>query len=81
MDGGLSPQEAIDAPRLHREEGRLYAEPGVDVAALQAAGHTVSVFDAPNLYFGGCQAVGRDPGSGAVSGGADHRRGGALASA
>lgn len=78
LDGRLSPQQAVDAPRLHLERGVLHVEPGVDVAALRAGGHTVSAFGAPHLFFGGCQAVGRDPG-GTVSGGADARRGGAVA--
>jgi gamma-glutamyltranspeptidase/glutathione hydrolase len=32
-----------------------------------------------NLYFGGVQAVARDPASGELSGGGDPRRGGAVA--
>jgi gamma-glutamyltranspeptidase / glutathione hydrolase len=79
VDGGMSPQQAVDAPRLHFERGELHAEPGVDVVALRVTGRPVSVFGAPNLFFGGCQAVGRDPHTGAVSGGADRRRGGAVA--
>jgi gamma-glutamyltranspeptidase/glutathione hydrolase len=79
VDGRMSPQRAVDAPRLHLERGAVHAEPGIDVAALRATGRPVSVFGAPNLFFGGCQAVGRDPRSGAVSGGADGRRGGAVA--
>ena len=31
-----------------------------------------------NLFFGGCQAVGRDPATGALAGGGDPRRGGAV---
>ena len=79
VDGRMALQRAVDAPRLHLERGALHAEPGIDVAALRATGLPVTVFDAPNLFFGGCQAVGRDPHNGAVSGGADGRRGGAVA--
>ena len=79
VDGRMAPQRAVDAPRMHLERGELHAEPGIDVAALRATGVPVTVFDAPNLFFGGCQAVGRDPHNGAVSGGADGRRGGAVA--
>jgi gamma-glutamyltranspeptidase/glutathione hydrolase len=79
VDGRMSPQQAVDAPRLHLERGALHAEPGIDVAVLRATGRAVSVFGGPNLFFGGCQAVGRDPRSGAVTGGADGRRGGAVA--
>jgi gamma-glutamyltranspeptidase / glutathione hydrolase len=79
LDSGETPQQAIDAPRMHVELGRVYAEPGIDVAALEGAGYPVTRFAAPNLFFGGCQAVRRDPGTGALSGGADARRCGAVA--
>jgi gamma-glutamyltranspeptidase/glutathione hydrolase len=79
VDVRMAPQRAVDAPRLHLERGALHAEPGIDVAALRATGLPVTTFDGPNLFFGGCQAVGREPHSGAVSGGADGRRGGAVA--
>jgi gamma-glutamyltranspeptidase/glutathione hydrolase len=59
----------------------VFAEPGVDIDALEAAGEVVSRFRAPNLYFGGCQAVERDPATGALSGGGDPRRGGSVATA
>ena len=65
---------------MHLERGALYMpSPGIDVVALRATGVPVTVFDAPNLFFGGGQAVGRDPHNGTVSGGADGRRGGAVA--
>ncbi|GAA0908600.1 gamma-glutamyltransferase [Pseudonocardia zijingensis] len=79
IDRGMSLQDAVDAPRLHVESGIAYAEPGIDLAALEAVCGRVMVFDAPNLFFGGCQAVRRDPGTGAVTGGADARRCGAVA--
>jgi gamma-glutamyltranspeptidase/glutathione hydrolase len=78
VDRGEAPQHAVDAPRLHVEQGIAYAEPGIDVAALEAAGYPVTLFAAPNLFFGGCQAVRRDPGTGALDGGADARRCGAV---
>jgi gamma-glutamyltranspeptidase/glutathione hydrolase len=78
LDRGETPQQAIDAPRMHVERGNAYAEPGIDVAALEGAGYPVTRFAAPNLFFGGCQAVRRDPGTGALSGGADARRCGAV---
>ena len=77
VDEGLDAQAAIEAPRLHYEGGVVYAEPGIDVAALRAAGRTVQPFRAPNLFFGGAQATARGPG-GEVSGGGDPRRGGAA---
>jgi gamma-glutamyltranspeptidase / glutathione hydrolase len=78
VDRGMTPQQAVDAPRLHVEQGRVYAEPGIDVASLAAAGHEVLEFAVPNLFFGGCQAVRRDPHTGHLDGGGDGRRDGAV---
>jgi len=73
---------AIEAPRLHFEAGLLQAEPGIDAAALarlEARGIAVARRPSLNLFFGGVQAVARDPATGALSGGGDPRRGGAVA--
>ena len=78
---GMEVADAVEAPRVHFEDGVVYAEPGIDVAALQAAGRTVAAFRALNLFFGGCQAVERDPATGALDGGGDPRRGGAVVTA
>ncbi len=79
LDHGLDVQAAIDAPRAHLEEGVVYVEPGVDTAGLEAEGRTLIRFAARNLFFGGAQAVLRDPAGGALTGGCDPRRGGAVA--
>jgi len=79
IDGGMAAQEAVDAPRLHVEEELVDAEPGVDPSALDSlrgAGWRVRQFSERNLYFGGVQAVARDPDTGELSGGGDPRRGG-----
>ncbi|HET9104372.1 MAG TPA: gamma-glutamyltransferase [Solirubrobacteraceae bacterium] len=76
IDEGRPASEAVDAPRIHWEDGIVYAEPGIDTAALTAAGFEVSHFREPNLFFGGAQAAARDA-SGRFSGGGDPRRGGA----
>ncbi len=81
IDRGLDARAAVDAPRLHFEDGLVYAEPGVDVAALRAAGREVREFERQNLFFGGVQAVERDPATGALSGAGDPRRGGAAVAA
>ncbi len=81
VDGGLAAGPAVKAPRAHYEAGVVYAEPGIDVAALTAAGRTVKPFRAPNVFFGGVQAVERDPATGRLSGGGDPRRGGAVVKA
>jgi gamma-glutamyltranspeptidase / glutathione hydrolase len=78
VDRGMDAQEAIDAPRLHVEDRQVYAEPGIDVVSLEAAGYAVTQFRSRNLFFGGCQAVQRQQGSDALTGGADPRRGGAV---
>ena len=79
IDHGLDAQAAVAAPRLHAEDGLVYTEPGIDAAALAAAGHVVSPFRARNLFFGGCQAV--ESRAGVLSGGGDPRRGGAVVTA
>ena len=78
VDRGLAADAAVRAPRIHFEDGIVYAEPGADVEELERAGCTVARFRALNLFFGGVQAVERDPVSGALSGGGDPRRGGAA---
>jgi gamma-glutamyltranspeptidase/glutathione hydrolase len=81
VDRGMGAQEAVDAPRLHYEGGVVEAEPGVDPAALDALegeGWRVQRWSERNLYFGGVQAVARDPETGELSGGGDPRRGGAA---
>ena len=70
------------APRLHFEQGIVQAEPGIDeeaLARIEARGIPVAAPPAINLFFGGVQAVARDPETGALSGGGDPRRGGAVA--
>jgi gamma-glutamyltranspeptidase/glutathione hydrolase len=79
VDHGMDAGAAVRAPRLHDEAGIVYAEPGIDLGPIEATGATVSRFRGLNLFFGGCQAVERDPATGALSGGGDPRRGGAVA--
>jgi gamma-glutamyltranspeptidase/glutathione hydrolase len=81
IDRGLDARHAVDAPRLHFEDGIVYAEPGVDVDALRTSGRDVHEFDRQNLFFGGVQAVERDPATGVLSGAGDPRRGGAAVAA
>jgi gamma-glutamyltranspeptidase / glutathione hydrolase len=79
IDDGLPAQEAVSAPRIHVEERQVDAEPGVDEGALERleqAGWTVRRWSELNLFFGGVQAVARNPDTGRLTGGGDPRRGG-----
>ena len=78
IDRGLDAEAAVGAPRMHFEGGVVYAEPGIDIDALREAGYTVAPFRDLNLFFGGVQAVARDPEAGALSGAGDPRRSGAA---
>jgi gamma-glutamyltranspeptidase/glutathione hydrolase len=84
VDHGLTARAAVEAPRVHFEDGTLYTEPGIDLQALAdpgaAPGPATGVpeqlveFHDLNLFFGGVQAVlSRD---GAIEGAGDPRRGG-----
>jgi len=77
VDERMSAQAAVEAPRIHYENGVVCTEPGIDVAALEQAGRTVHTFRARNLFFGGVQAAERGPDD-VLSGGGDPRRGGAA---
>ena len=82
VEQGMGAGDAVRAPRLHFEQGLVQAEPGIDEAALaRIEARRIPVARRPeiNLFFGGVQAVARDPGSGELSGGGDPRRGGAVA--
>ena len=81
VDFNLKAENAVELPRLHLERGVVEAEPGVDPRALDSlerSGWTVQRWQERNLYFGGVQAVARDPETGELSGGGDPRRGGAA---
>jgi gamma-glutamyltranspeptidase/glutathione hydrolase len=79
VDRGLAAQDAVDAPRAHFTPDGVFAEPGIPADALAGPGLPVTLFRDTNLYFGGCQAVACDPATGELTGGADPRRGGAVA--
>jgi len=74
VDHGLQAREAVDAPRVHFENGVLYAEPGIDVGALSLEDVQVVRFGELNLFFGGVQAV-QSRADGITAAG-DPRRGG-----
>jgi gamma-glutamyltranspeptidase/glutathione hydrolase len=81
VDHGLPAQEAVSAPRIHVEGPEVEAEPGVDegaLAQLEQRDWRVRRWAEQNLFFGGVQAVARNPETGELSGGGDPRRGGAA---
>ena len=75
VDRGLGAEQAVQAPRLHFEDGVVYAEPGIDLDGIDPELQAVR-FGALNLFFGGVQAALRR--DGAVTGAGDPRRGGAA---
>jgi gamma-glutamyltranspeptidase / glutathione hydrolase len=77
VDDGLEAGDAVRAPRVHFEDGVVYAEPGVDTGSLERSGRAIARFRELNLFFGGVQAAVRDR-QGQFSGGGDPRRGGAA---
>jgi gamma-glutamyltranspeptidase/glutathione hydrolase len=81
VDRGLDVAAAVRAPRVHLEEGVVYAEPGVDTDELERGGYTIARFRDLNLFFGGVHAVARDFTTGELSGGGDPRRGGSVSAA
>jgi gamma-glutamyltranspeptidase/glutathione hydrolase len=77
VEGGMRANEAVEAPRLHFEDGVVYTEPGIDVEAIDRSRYGHAAFRARNLFFGGVQAVEQDA-QGRFWGGGDPRRGGAA---
>jgi gamma-glutamyltranspeptidase / glutathione hydrolase len=71
---GMSPQEAIDAPRLNPVPGKVHLEPGfsAEVHERLARHDHVVEWRARDSYFGGVAAIGID------GAGADPRRGGEV---
>jgi gamma-glutamyltranspeptidase / glutathione hydrolase len=79
VDRDLDAREAVNAPRVHFEQGVLYAEPGIELDEVEAAGVQAVRFSELNLFFGGVQAVRRRGRT--LTGAGDPRRGGVAVSA
>ncbi len=78
VDHDLPVREAVEAPRVHFEDGVVFAEPGIDLLGLDGDMRIVR-FGELNLFFGGVQAaLRRGP---RISGAGDPRRGGVAVSA
>ena len=77
VDHGMQVREAVESPRVHLEDGVLFAEPGIDLQGVDTDARIVR-FHAPNLFFGGVQAAMRS--NTAITGAGDPRRGGVAVS-
>jgi gamma-glutamyltranspeptidase / glutathione hydrolase len=78
VDHGMPVREAVEAPRVHFEDGVLFAEPGIELDELGSDARIVR-FGALNLFFGGVQATLRE--GSRITGAGDPRRGGVAVSA
>jgi gamma-glutamyltranspeptidase / glutathione hydrolase len=77
VDFGMSPEQAVSAPRLHYENGVLNIEPGFDVGEIEGLKgdyDNQQHWEQLNLYFGGVHTVEFDGSS--FHGVGDPRRGG-----
>jgi gamma-glutamyltranspeptidase/glutathione hydrolase len=79
VDHGMRVREAVDAPRVHFENGVLYAEPGIALDEVLGEDTEVVRFGSLNLFFGGVQAVQRTKDG--LIGAGDPRRGGVAVNA
>jgi gamma-glutamyltranspeptidase/glutathione hydrolase len=73
---GLNVRDAVDAPRVHAEDGVVHCEDPAAAGELEANGRAVVRWRDRNLYFGGVSAVELRSDGGADAAG-DPRRGGA----
>ena len=81
IDFGMSPQEALDAPRFSYRplEGEVGLESRIhdEIAEeLRARGHRIVITESHPLYFGGGQVVARDEDTGVLTGGSEPRNDG-----
>jgi gamma-glutamyltranspeptidase/glutathione hydrolase len=74
---GLGVEEAVEAPRIHFEQGVAHCEDPATADELEAAGYPVVRWRARNLFFGGVSAV-EIRHDGSLAGAGDPRRGGAA---
>jgi gamma-glutamyltranspeptidase/glutathione hydrolase len=75
----MSAREAIDAPRVHLDDGQLHVEAGIDgtvMDRLEEWGYDLVRWPGLNLYFGGASAVSVSE-DGELEAAGDPRRGGA----
>ena len=81
LDFGMTPEEAVAAPRIHLEGDMLSIEPGLPPEALevlQSAAPRTHIWPDKNLFFGGVHTVCVRHGP-VFDGAGDPRRGGVVA--
>ena len=79
LDFGMNIEEAVNAPRIHYEEGVFQLEPGFPETSIEVLGHgeeygneNINIWSDINVYFGGVNAIDVR----AMTAKADPRRGG-----
>lgn len=80
LDFQMNLQEAVNAPRVHIENGVLQCEAGYNeeaVKQLEMMGYAVNRWQSRSIYFGGAHSVSRTQ-DGQLHGAGDNRRGGAM---
>lgn len=78
VDDRMSAEEAVEAPRIHVEDGLASLEPGFADAAAKAVAREAeraAPWPERNMFFGGVHVAGQDR-SGRLSAAGDPRRGG-----
>ena len=82
FDFGLSPQQALDAPRFSVRVGdSIYLEDTMakEIAeGLRSMGHSITLREPHGVFFGSGQIIRRDPDTGALTGGSEPRADGAA---
>ncbi len=78
IDFNCSLKKAVEAPRIHLEDGTVHTEPGVPADAVEklAAHYRLNRWNTKNMYFGGVHCV-----SSEMHGWGDSRRGGVFLTA
>ena len=79
IDFGMSPEQAVNAPRIHFEHEGLDIEPGLPTAAVEALKvrfPNLRIWKSHNLFFGGTHTVCWD--GRVFTGAGDPRRGGVF---
>jgi gamma-glutamyltranspeptidase/glutathione hydrolase len=80
LDFGMGLDEAVNAARVHLEDGSLQCELGFDASTvdeLERIGYKVNRWDKRSIYFGGAHSVSRTR-SGRLVAAGDNRRGGST---